>query len=52
MTYSQVLAIFDPNKTTLLKTDCSVEGMVWILMQPTDDEESHREVKILRGTGE
>ena len=40
VTYSPVLDIFDPNKTTFLKTDWSTEGMGCILMQPVYDEES------------
>ena len=35
-----ILARYDPSKSTFLKTDWSVEGMVYILMQPTNDEKS------------
>ena len=52
MTHSPVLAIFDPDKPTLLRNDWSAEGMGCILMYPTDDEESHLAVKLLRETGE
>jgi hypothetical protein len=52
ITSSPVLARFDPNKPTFLKTDWSAEGMGWILMQPADDEESVRATKLLKKTGE
>ena len=42
VTSLQVLAIFDPDKQTLLNTDWSEEGMGWIIMQTADDEESHQ----------
>ena len=37
--YSPVLSHFDQDKPIFLKTDWSAEGMGWILMQPSDDEE-------------
>ena len=40
VTISPVLARFDPNKPTFLKTDWSAEGMLWIIIQPAYDEES------------
>ena len=52
MTYSPVLSIFDPDKPTVLTTDLSVEGMVWILMHPTNNPEPHWSVKLLHKTGE
>lgn len=52
VTSSPVLARYDPNKPTFLKTDWSAEGMGWILMQPADDEESQEAIKILLETGE
>ena len=38
VTSSPVLARFDPNKPTILKTDWSSKGKSWILMKPSDDE--------------
>ena len=38
VTYSPVLAIFDPDKSIFFKTDWSAEGMGFTLMQTTDDE--------------
>jgi hypothetical protein len=52
ITSSPVLARFDPSKPTFLKTDWSAEGMGWILMQPSDDEESRPATVTLRETGE
>ena len=42
---SPVLARFDPEKPTFLKTDWSAEGMGRILMQPADDVESVQATK-------
>ena len=39
ITSSPVLARFDPSKMIFLKTDWSSEGMGWILMQPTDNDD-------------
>ena len=52
ITSSPVLARFDADKPTFLKTDWSAEGMGWILMQPADDEESIKATKLLKETGE
>ena len=52
MTSSPLLARFGPSKPTLLNTDWSMEGMGWILFNPTDEEESQLAVKLLRETGE
>ena len=52
ITSSPVLARFDADKPTFLKTDWSAEGMGWILMQPADDEESLKATKLLKETGE
>ena len=49
---SPVLARFDPDKPTFLKTDWSAEGMGWILMQPADDAESLKAAVLLKKTGE
>ena len=49
---STVLYCFEPNKLTFLKTDWSAEGMVWILMQPTDDKESQKATTHLKNTVE
>ena len=38
VTYSPVLAIFDPDKSIFFKTDWSAEGMGFTLIQTTDDE--------------
>ena len=38
ITSSSVLARYDPEKPTFLKTDWSAEGMEFIIMQPADDE--------------
>ena len=35
---SPVMARFNPDRLTFLKTDWSAEGMGWILMQPADDK--------------
>lgn len=51
ITSSAVLARYDPNKPTFLKTDWSAEGMGWILMQPADDKGPQRAMKILLETG-
>ena len=48
ITSSPVLARFDPLKLTFLKTNWSIEGMVWTLMQPADNEESSREATTLK----
>ena len=37
ITSMPILARFNPTKPVFLKIDWSVEGMDWILMQPTDD---------------
>ena len=47
-----VLARFDPEKPTFLKTDWSKEGMGWIIMQPADDKESTKAMQLLKRTGE
>jgi len=52
ITSSPVLARFDPEKPTFLKTDWSAEGMGWILMQPADDKESTKAMQLLKRTGE
>ena len=52
ITSLHVLARFDPDKPTFLKTDWSSEGMVLILIQPSDDAESVAAEKLLRTTGE
>ena len=52
VTSSPVLARFDPYKPTFLKNYWIAEGMVWIFMQLTDDEESQLAVKLLRETVE
>ena len=52
ITSSPILARFDADKPTFLKTDWSAEGMGWILMQPADDEESIAATKLLKETGE
>lgn len=51
ITSSPILARYDPEKPTFLKTDWSAEGMGWILMQPADDEESSKAAKILLEDG-
>ena len=51
ITSSPVLDIFDPNMSTLLKTNWSAAGMGWILMQPADDEESISAMKLLSAVG-
>jgi len=50
VTSSPVLAWFDPDKPTFLKTDWSAEGMGWILMQPADDAESLKAAVLLKET--
>ena len=52
ITSSPVLARFDADKPTFLKTDWSAEGMGWILMQPADDKESQLATKLLKDKGE
>ena len=52
ITSSPVLARFDADKPTFLKTDWSTEGIRWILMQPSDDAESITATKLLKTTGE
>ena len=52
LTSSPVLARFDPDKPTFLKTDWSAEGMGWILMQPADDSDSQHATKLLMKTGQ
>ena len=52
ITSSPVLARYNPNKPTFLKTDWSAEGMGWILMQPSDDNESITATKLLLEKGE
>ena len=52
VTSSPILARFDPDKPTFLKTDWSAEGMGWILMQPADDAESQKASALLKKTGE
>ena len=52
LTSSLVLAQYKPNKTIFLKTDWSVEGMSWIMMQPTDDKKSIAATILLLETGE
>ena len=52
VTSGPVLARYDPDKPTFLKTDWSADGMGWILMQPADDEESVRATTHLQETGE
>ena len=47
ITSSPMLAGFDPLKPTFLKTDWSVEGMGWILIQPADDIEYTKSAKAL-----
>ena len=46
------LARFDPDKPTFLNTDWIVEGMVWILIHPADNEESQQAVQLSCETGE
>jgi len=52
ITSSPVLARFDPDKPTFLKTDWSAKDMGWILMQPADDKESQLATKLFKYTGE
>ena len=52
ITSSPVLARFDPEMPTFLKTDWSAEGMGWILMQPANDVESEKAAKIVLKSGE
>lgn len=47
-----VLARFDPEKPTFIKTDWVAEGIRWILIQPADDTESTKATKLLLETGE
>ena len=51
ITSGPILARYDPDKPTFIKTDWSTEGMRWILMQPADGEESARATKLLQDTG-
>ena len=51
ITSTQILARFDPAKPTFLKTNWSSEGMAWIFIQPSDDEESVRATAALNKTG-
>ena len=51
VTSSPVLGRFYPDKCKFLKTDWSAECMVWILVQPADDEESNRVTKVLQEPG-
>ena len=48
---SPVLARYNPDKPTFLKTDWSAEGMGWILMQPADDSISVAATKTLLSGG-
>ena len=52
ITSSLVLSCFDPEKPNFLKTDWSAEGMVWILMQPADDEDDQKATTHLKNTGQ
>ena len=52
VTSSPVLARFDPNKPTILKTDWSSKGKSWILMKPSDDEISVKATETFCTTGE
>ncbi len=52
ITSGPILARYNPDKPTFLKTDWSAEGMGWILMQPADDEESQRASTLLLQSGE
>ena len=52
ITPSPVLARFDPDKPTILKTDWSARGMSYILMQPASDPQSIAATKLLLETGE
>ncbi len=47
ITSGPILARYDSEKPTFLKTDWSADGMAWILMQPADDEESKRATELL-----
>ena len=49
---SPVLARFDPEKSTFIKTNWSAEGIGWILMQPAGDTDSTKTTKLLLETGE
>ena len=51
ITLSPIFARDDPLKPTLLKTDWSAEGMVWISMQPEDNPESVAVTKSLKTGG-
>jgi len=51
-TSSPIIARFDPNKPTFLRTDSSAEGMGWILMQPADDADLQKASALLKKTGE
>ena len=48
---SPLLARYNPEKPTFLKTDWSAHGMGWILCQPDDDPHSTEATKILQKTG-
>ena len=52
ITFSPILARFNPTELIFLKTDWSTEGMAWILMQPADDKESKKLTKKLVATDE
>ena len=52
ITYSPILARFDPTKPVFLKTDWIAEGMALILMHPDDDKESNKAAKNLVATSE
>ena len=51
MTSLPVLARFDPDKPTFLKSDRIADGTGRILMHTGDDKKSHRAVKLLRKIG-
>ena len=52
ITFSPVLARYNPDKPTFLKTDWSAEVMGFILMQPADDEVSTKSMAHLLKSGE
>ena len=43
---SPVLARYGPDKSTFFKIDWSAEGIDWIMMQPADNAESLRSIKL------
>ena len=51
ITSSLVLARFDPSKLIFQETDWSMEGMGYILMQPTTDEVSTKAAILLHNGG-